>query len=376
MEVRESAIDRTAGFEEFVGHLYLDTGGNVTVGYGHMVPTAAAMAALSMTKGGKPAAKQEKEAEWTEIKKQAKGYKASYYKQFCKLEMSEPDARALLKTDLEKSAADLLTRFPKLDDYPEEAQDALLDMMFNIGITKFNSTSWPGLFKAVVAMDWKRAATESHRKPPIPEARNKAIADLFLEAAKPLTDESRMAMLSRADEVVRDRLSDLRRWAEELGLGPSQCGNVRIRVAAGDTSIAIELAGASAPDAVADSWKLLSEPRDRDDRIATAKQLHKEGATYTMGCSGFICAVLGISHEQANALMGSQPVSVGTRPPYPKLKPGDIVGWKEPSASGHVALYIGESDDKMFIDVQAPGKTPRIKNGYYDRELFKASRFN
>ena len=112
-----------------------------------------------------------------------------------------------------------------------------------------------------------------------------------------------------------------------------------------------------------------------NDRIEKALELVKANATYPLGCSGFICEVLGIPHEVANALMGATPTSLGDKPPYAKLAPGDIVGWKDAAASGHVALYYGKSDAEFFIDVRAPGAKPRIKNGYYDRTIFKSARF-
>jgi len=112
------------------------------------------------------------------------------------------------------------------------------------------------------------------------------------------------------------------------------------------------------------------------DRVAEARRLVKAGGVYPQGCSEFICAVLGVSPwENANALMGASPTSLGTTPPYAGLQAGDVVGWKEPSASGHVALYMGPSDTEMFADVRAPGAVPRLKNGYYGREIFKSSRF-
>jgi hypothetical protein len=115
--------------------------------------------------------------------------------------------------------------------------------------------------------------------------------------------------------------------------------------------------------------------RNGQDRVDEAVRLHGLQNTYPLGCSEFICAVLGIGHEQANSLMGASPTSLGSRPPYAGLVPGDLVGWKVPSASGHIALFYGKSDAEMFIDVRAPGAKPRIKNGFYDREIFKSSRF-
>lgn len=122
-------------------------------------------------------------------------------------------------------------------------------------------------------------------------------------------------------------------------------------------------------------WDLLPNLRPRNERVAEAKRLLAEGKVYPRGCSEFVSAVLGIPYEVANDLMGTATTSVGSRPPYQALSPGDIAGWTNAAGMGHVAVYIGESDSIAFIDVREPGARPRSKNGFYDRELFKSSRF-
>lgn len=182
MNVRDSAVERTAGFEAFVEHMYLDTKGKVTVGYGNMLATASAATKVPFEKeNGKPPTAQEVEAEWTLIASKEAGKKASYYKQFTKLVVGEAEARVDLKAKLESAAADLKKRFADLDTYPEDAQDALLDMMYNIGLTKFTEAKWPKLFAAVTAKNWANAAANCNR-PDVQQARNDAIAALFKSA--------------------------------------------------------------------------------------------------------------------------------------------------------------------------------------------------
>lgn len=115
--------------------------------------------------------------------------------------------------------------------------------------------------------------------------------------------------------------------------------------------------------------------RTGNERVAEAKRLLAAGKTYPKGCSEFVCAVLGVSYQTANELMGSNPTSLGSKPPYDDLKPGDIAGWVNEGGMGHVTVYIGESDSIVFIDVREPGAKPRSKNGFYDREIFKSSIF-
>ena len=182
MDVRDSAIKRTAGFEAFVEHMYLDTKDKVTVGYGNMLASASAATEVPFKKAnGTAPTTQEIEADWTLIKSKEAGKKASFYKQFTKLAIAEADGRADLKGKLKSAAADLEKRFAELDTYPTDAQDALLDIMYNIGLTKFNQANWPKLFTAVKAKKWADAAANCIR-PDVQQARNDAIVALFKSA--------------------------------------------------------------------------------------------------------------------------------------------------------------------------------------------------
>lgn len=78
-------------------------------------------------------------------------------------------------------------------------------------------------------------------------------------------------------------------------------------------------------------------------RVARAKQLLADGVTYPRGCSDFVVAVLGITWEDANALMGDNPTNGGKDGNYPNLSPGDVAGWKNADGHGHVAIYINEA---------------------------------
>jgi len=123
------------------------------------------------------------------------------------------------------------------------------------------------------------------------------------------------------------------------------------------------------------TWEILDSPRTGADRVREAERLLKAGAVYPKGCSEFVCAVLGIPYELANDLMGKSPVSQGSRPPYKDLSEGDVAGWVNLAGSGHVAIFIKNDDNRMFIDVREPGAKPRAKSAYYDHELFESSRF-
>lgn len=55
-------------------------------------------------------------------------------------------------------------------------------MIFNLGMTNLK-TQWPTMNAAVKSKDWKKAAANSNRKPPISMARNKYVKELFEKAA-------------------------------------------------------------------------------------------------------------------------------------------------------------------------------------------------
>ena len=120
----------------------------------------------------------------------------------------------------------------------------------------------------------------------------------------------------------------------------------------------------------------LDLPTPQSDRIQKAKDLLAAGDTYSQGCSGFVCAVLGMPWEAANALMGDAPILAGDNNSYTGLTPGDIAGWTSDSGSGHVTVYIGDPGTK-FIDVRSENESPRaVGNGYGNgRPVYKSSRF-
>lgn len=78
----------------------------------------------------------------------------------------------------------LQEKFSGFECFPPPAKIALMDMIFNIGATKFSLGKWPNLFTAVNQRNWSRAAHESDRS--IPNGDNKRNDDThrqFLDAA-------------------------------------------------------------------------------------------------------------------------------------------------------------------------------------------------
>jgi hypothetical protein len=112
------------------------------------------------------------------------------------------------------------------------------------------------------------------------------------------------------------------------------------------------------------------------ERVSTAKRLLAEGKVYPQGCSGFVCEVLGIPWEPANALMGDSPTNVGDNNNYSGLTPGDIAGWIADELRDMLRCSL-EGRGTKFIDVRSENESPRrVGNGYgMGRPLFKSSRF-
>lgn len=76
-------------------------------------------------------------------------------------------------------------KFADFECFPPMAKVALMDMIYNLGETKFSRNNWPNLFKAVNQRDWKEAAKQSNRKIPNDSTgRNRDTFEQFIAAAE------------------------------------------------------------------------------------------------------------------------------------------------------------------------------------------------
>ncbi|MFF3708885.1 lysozyme family protein [Streptomyces phaeochromogenes] len=183
-------VARTRRFEASIPHLYLDTVGAVTVGVGHMLPSADAAAAVDLLRNsdGKPATEAEKRADFTSVAQRVKGKPASFYKQYTQLHLAPATIEAILRDDVDRVRTGLRSRLPDWDTYPVAVQEALLDMAFNLGENGL-FTKFPHFITAVRAKNWRTAAAQSKRteRPApngIPKNRNDEIR-VLLESAAP-----------------------------------------------------------------------------------------------------------------------------------------------------------------------------------------------
>ena len=75
------------------------------------------------------------------------------------LGITEAEAQMLLINDImrvEKEIKDWVF----MDDINEPRQAVIIDMAFNMGIVRFNSSKWPKFFQAVIDQEWDTAASE------------------------------------------------------------------------------------------------------------------------------------------------------------------------------------------------------------------------
>lgn len=170
----------TAPFEGIIPHIYKDSLGLITCGVGFLIPNVGALSRFPWFPSLQDAVADYKlvEAEPYQYKTpagQERVRTASHYRQFCKARLTEPAMRAVFNAriaDIRK----LLHKDWQLARCPEQAQVALIDMAYNLGVGGLNR--FVKLRAAVLAQDWATAAKECNRRG-IQQPRNDATAELF-----------------------------------------------------------------------------------------------------------------------------------------------------------------------------------------------------
>jgi GH24 family phage-related lysozyme (muramidase) len=162
--------------------MYRCTGGEVTVGVGHALLTPADAPQLSWNIAGQPATASQILADYTAIQNAQMGLAASKYAPMTTCRIDEGQIAQLLNADVLKFESQLRQHISDWDGLPGPVQEALFDMAFNLGIGGL-LTKFPKLLQAVKNRKWQDACAECHRSG-IQDARNEAIKQLFLEAAK------------------------------------------------------------------------------------------------------------------------------------------------------------------------------------------------
>jgi GH24 family phage-related lysozyme (muramidase) len=179
----KQVIDDLSQWEGRFPYMYLDTVDRVTVGVGNMLDDVEAAQELpfEVRATGKAANAVEKATDYNNVKKQNAGMLAQHYKRFTALDLPDQEIDRLLQERLTTFEDQLKKNFAGYETYPEPAQRALIDMIYNLGLgglLKFTK-----LKMAVEKHDWKVAATECKRHG-ISDDRNNWTQKLFEEASK------------------------------------------------------------------------------------------------------------------------------------------------------------------------------------------------
>ena len=189
---RQDLFNHLKVAESFVGHMYLDSKGNATVGYGYLISDlaeAVRLGNLFVFKGtARRPTRKDVENDFLTVKNaRSTNASAAFYDRFTRLEMSQADATVLAFDDIDDSLRQAKARFPHFDTFPHPAKLGLLDMVYNLGIGKIFASAqkrgFPRFRAAVRRRDWNVAAKESNR-PDVKAARNKQVRDWFLDAAR------------------------------------------------------------------------------------------------------------------------------------------------------------------------------------------------
>lgn len=170
--------------EGVVPHLYLDTLGLVTCGVGHMISNPDAMANILLVhSSGGEASLADKVTEWYRVKRLEPARLPAYYAANTTLRMTPEAIAGLQDSDVAAFQQALRSLLSGFDEFPESAQEALLDMAFQLG-AKGLIDKFPHLVAAANVHDWQTCAAQCHRAG-IQEWRNVATASLFRQAAEP-----------------------------------------------------------------------------------------------------------------------------------------------------------------------------------------------
>ena len=173
-------ISATKLYEGEVPYMYLDAKGLVTVGVGFYMPTRNDATKFAFNKpDGNDATGDEIAEDYAIVQKMDTNRIASYYQRPEGLTMTKDAINTKLAEEIEIFGGELVGLYDDFDGFPENVQQALFDMIFNLGITNLRK-GWPSFNKALVNADWTEAAQQSHRRAPVSEARNDYVSNLFL----------------------------------------------------------------------------------------------------------------------------------------------------------------------------------------------------
>jgi GH24 family phage-related lysozyme (muramidase) len=188
--------------EDMYGWMYLDSVGKVTVGIGTRLGDAEEAKKLPFTRDYQGMCRmvspEEIEQAYNAVAADSVAQVARYpkrsagsYETTTDLRLPIEVAKALRDKHIEDDYHNLKILFYEFDSFPEDAQIALFDMIYNLGASGLE-LKFPRMNDAVRAKNWLEAARQSHRLEIQPE-RNYETGRLFgnaaIEASKGSFDE-------------------------------------------------------------------------------------------------------------------------------------------------------------------------------------------
>ncbi len=140
--------------------MYLDTKGLVTTGVGNLLATAEAACGLEWYySDGRRASTPDVVAAWNAVYAAHSGMLAAYYARFTSIRLAPSEAKDLALHRLQVEFLPGLRRiFSGFDDYPEPAQNVLIDMEYNEGAG--NLAKFHHLIEACEHHAWPNAVQE------------------------------------------------------------------------------------------------------------------------------------------------------------------------------------------------------------------------
>jgi GH24 family phage-related lysozyme (muramidase) len=180
----EQAAQDIESFEGKIPWLYRDTRGNVTVGVGKMLPDVDAALKLPFLVGD-PAQRADElniRKDWARIMEMPFGqnYAAGFYRSPASVYLADATISDLLCSVLSDCDAELHQLYPNFHELADPAKVRLLDMAYNLGISKLR-TGYPRFNVATCAADYVSMGAECNRNG-IPNERNQWTATGFIEA--------------------------------------------------------------------------------------------------------------------------------------------------------------------------------------------------
>lgn len=171
-------------FEGCIPWMYLDTVDLVTVGVGNMIPNAAMACTLPFKNAaGELAAPDAITNDFARVAAMPQGKVPNFYRYDGSLTLDDDVIDSLLEKRIAGFEGDLQAIFADYAAYPQSVQDALVDMIFNLGKSGF--LRYLIMIDSVRRKDWKSAALQCARNSHDPafNERNAWCKQQFLAAA-------------------------------------------------------------------------------------------------------------------------------------------------------------------------------------------------